>query len=313
MLYYDFNLNGELAQVCQLEQTERELFVYNRFMNKAKKLAKYYAKKHDMAELECINFMSSAMYNKFLDLRSKAIEKAGVHYNAVEVLCMIRTLSQLKIAHDRANNCNGGEYVESSAVALPSFDTTLTDGRAVHFPTIYKAESTELIGKVDNRVISKCFDYVDILTMWDNRHARHEAKLAQALQELDSLTTVYEYTSDTHYLNMTDAERDRAKKAINKKSRAIARAINSIDAMTKLNGEYGTPETVYFHELDNIEVMRRVSDMYTYKHFEDIKNILVSDRSMTSSERVALTRFRQRYNIGENVTRADLCYLLQLN
>ena len=59
--------------------------------------------------------------------------------------------------------------------------------------------------------------------------------------------------------------------------------------------------------------MRKVSAMSNYKHFDDIKALLVNaDSVMTSAERVALTRFRKAYNIGADVTRSDLKYLLQL-
>lgn len=316
--FYDFNLNGELVQVCQLERKDRELYVYNRFMRRAESIAKYYAKKHDElfeSESSCALWCCSVMYEKFLDLRSRAIKKAGVDYNAVDVLSMIKTLSQLKIAFNRCNFQAGGEYIEHQAFSLPSFDILVNanNGKKIHFPQLNVNASSELIGKTDNRLIGKCFDYIDVLKMWENRHERHEAKLEQALKSLDSMTSVFEYTTDKHFLTMTEAERERAKKAMNSELHKIARYNSQLSRMTELNGSYGTPESLYFESLDNLRVMRKVSAMSNYKHFEDIKALLVNaDSVMTSAERVALTRFRKAYNIGADVTRADLKYLLQL-
>lgn len=314
--FYDLQLNGELVQVCQLEQKARELFVYRRFTRRANNIAKYYYKRHEELfnnESSCAMWCSSVMYEKFLDLRSKEIKKAGVHYNAVEVLSMIKTLSQLKIAFNRCNFQAGGEYIGHQAYALPSFEISFKNGKQYTVEQLNVNASSELVDKIDNRLVSRAFDYIDILKMWENRHERHEAKLEQALKSLDSMTSVFEYTTDKHYLTMTEAERERAKNAMNKELHKIARYNNQLSRMTELNGNYGTPESLYIESLDNLRVMRKISAMSNYKHFDDIKALLVNaDSVMTSAERVALTRFRKAYNIGADVTRSDLKYLLQL-
>jgi hypothetical protein len=312
MRYYNFNLSGEGVQVSLLSQAEREVYVYKRFEARASKIAKYYASKHDMTPDECTRFMTSAMFNKFIDLRSKEIKRYDVHYNALDYLCMIKVLSQLKIAHDRANYTQAGEYIEKSACFIPDTEVSFKNGPTYTIKGRYIPESTELRGRVDNRLIGKCFDYVDICTMWDNRHARHEVKLARALSNLNSLTSVYEYTSDKHYLTMTEAERERAKKALNKQLHADAVHYNSLRYLTTLSGDYGTPESNFFNGLDNIRLMRKLSAMASYKHIEEVKRIINSNTVMTSSERTEITRFRKHYNIGQNVTREDLKYLLAL-
>ncbi len=311
MIYYNFNLSGEGVQVSMLSQSMRETYVYKRFEARASKLAKYYASKHDMTVDECTRFMASAMFNKFIDLRSKEIKKCGVHFNALDYLCMIRVFSQLKIAHDRANYTQAGEYVAKSACFIPDTEISFKHGPSYTIKGRYISESTELIGKTDNRLIGKCFDYVDICTMWDNRHARHEAKLARALSNLNSLTSVYEYMTDKHYLTMTEAERERAQKALNKQLHADGVHYNNLRYLTELSGNYGTPETNFFDGLDNVRLMRKLSAMASYKHIDDVKAIVNSDSVMSYNDRQTLTRFRKRYNIG-NLSREDLRYLLAL-
>ena len=256
--------------------------------------------------------MTSAMFNKFIDLRTKEIKKYGTHFNALDFLCMIRVFSQLKIAHDRANYTQAGEYVEKSACYIPDTEVSFKNGPSYTIKGRYASESTELLNRVDNRLIGKCFDYVDICTMWDNRHARHEAKLSRALENMNSLTSVYEYMTDKHYLTMTETERKRAKEALNKQLHADGVHYNNLRFLTTLSGNYGTPETQFFNGLDNMRLMRKLSAMASYKHIDDVRAIVNSEAVMSYNDRQVLTRFRKHYNIGSSVTRDDLKYLLSL-
>ena len=311
MIYYNFNLSGEGVQVSMLSQSQREEYVFKRFEARASKISKYYASRHDMEVEECTHFMASAMFNKFIDLRSKAIKKEGVYYNALDYLCMIKVFSQLKIAHNRANYTQAGYYEDKSACYIPDTEVSFKHGPKYTLKGRYITESSELIGKVDNRLIGKCFDYVDICTMWDNRHARHEAKLARALSNLNSLTTVYEYMTDKHFLTMTETERERAKKALNKQLHADGVHYNNLRYLTTLSGDYGTPESNFFNGLENIRLMRKLSAMASYKHIDEVKTIVNSNAVMSYNDRQVLTRFRKHYNIG-TLSREALRYLLAL-
>lgn len=311
MRYYNFNLSGEGVQVSMLSQSTREEYVYKRFEARASKISKYYASRHDMTVEECTRFIASAMFNKFLDLRTKEIKRCGVHFNALDYLCMIKVFSQLKIAHNRANYTQAGEYVEKSACYIPDTEISFKHGPSYSFKGRYISESTELLNRIDNRLIGKCFDYVDICNMWDNRHARHEAKLARALANLNSLTSVYEYMTDKHYLTMTEAERERAKKALNKQLHSDGVHYNNLRYLTTLSGNYGTPESNFFDGLENMRLMRKLSAMSNYKHIDDVRAIINSTDVMTYNDRQALTRFRKHYNIG-NLSREELRYLLAL-
>ena len=299
MIYYNFNLSGEGVQVSMLTQSEREVFVFKRFKARAFKIAKYYASRHDMEVEECTRFMASAMYNKFIDLRSKEIKKHGVHYNALDYLCMIKVFAQLKIAFNRANFTQSGVYEEKSACFVPDTEISLKVVEGVKTYTIkgrYISESSKLTNKTDNRLIGKCFDYVDVCTMWDNRHARHEAKLARALENLNSLTAVYEFTADKHYLTMTADERERAKKALNKQLHADAVHYNSLRYLTTLSGSYGTPETELLNKCALIRARKLITRIYNETQSgARIIDIISSDRSKTSAERRAVCDFRKRH------------------
>lgn len=296
MIYYDFNLSGEGVQVSMLSQSEREEYIFKRFKARASKIARYYANKHNMSIEECTGFMTSSMFNKFINLRSKEIKKHGIYYNALDYLCMIKVFSQLKIAHNRANYTQAGEYIEKSACYTPNTEISFKHGPSYTVKGRYISESSELLNKVDNRLVGKCFDYVDICTMWDNRHARHEAKLSQALSNLNSLTSVYEYTTDKHYLTMTTEERERAKRALNKQLHADGINYNNLRYLTTLSGNYGTPETELLNKCALIRARKLITRIYNETQSgARIIDIVSSDRVKTSAERRAVCDFRKRH------------------
>ena len=296
MIYYNFNLSGEGVQVSMLSQSEREEYIFKRFKARAFKIAKYYASKHNMSIEECTRFMTSSMFNKFIDLRSKEIKKHGIHYNALDYLCMIKVFSQLKIAHNRANYTQAGEYTKKSAYYIPNTEISFRHGPSYTVKGHYISESSELLNKVDNRLVGKCFDYVDICTMWDNRHARHEAKLSQALFNLNSLTSVYEYTTDKHYLTMTTEERERTKRALNKQLHSDGVNYNNIRYLTTLSGNYGTPETELLNKCALIRARKLITRIYNETQSgARIIDIVSSDRVKTSAERRAICDFRKRH------------------
>ena len=296
MRYYNFNLSGEGVQVSLLSQPERETYIYKRFEIRASKISKYYASRHNMDVKECTMFMTSAMFNKFLDLRSKEIKRNGIHYNALDYLCMIKVFSQLRIAHNRANYTQAGEYTEKSACYIPDTEVSFKNGNLYIFKGRYISESSELFNKVDNRLIGKCFDYVDICTMWDNRHARHEAKLARALENLNSLTSVYEYMTDKHFLTMSESERERAKAALNKQLHADGVNYNNLRYLTELSGNYGTPESKLLNKCALIRARKLIERIHDETQSgARIIDIISSAKVQTPAERRAICDFRKRH------------------
>ena len=301
MIYYNFNLGGEGVQVSALSQKEREIYVYNRFMARAKNIARYYARAHNMGEEECTLFVASSLYNKMCDIRHKEIEHAGVHYNAVEYLSMIKTFSQLKIARNRANFSKTTDYINRSEYDTPDFSISF---KAVEGVKNYNVKSHHFRATSEKReniearnISSKTFDYVDICEMWDNRHARHEYKLSRALENLNSLTSVYEFTSDKHYLTMTQEERERAKKALNKQLHADAVRYNALTQMTQLSRSFSTPEADLLNKCSLIRARKLIHKIYTETQSgARVIDIVSSDRVKTPAERRAICDFRKRHN-----------------
>lgn len=301
MIYYNFNLNGEGAQVSALTQQERETYVYNRFMARAKNIAKYYARAHNMSEGECTLFVASSLYNKMCDIRHKEIERTGVHYNAVEYLSMIKTFSQLKIARNRANFAKTTDYINHSEFDTPDFNISFRAVEGIKNYTVkshhFKATSEKRENIEARNISTKTFDYVDICEMWDNRHARHEYKLSRALENLNSLTSVYEYTSDKHYLTMTQEERERAKKALNKQLHADAVRYNALSQITKLSRSFSAPESDLLNKCALIRARKLIHKIYTETQSgARIIDIISSDRVQTPAERRAVCDFRKRHN-----------------
>ncbi len=301
MIYYNFNLNGEGAQVSALEQSERETYVYNRFMARAKNIARYYAKSHDMSEEECTLFIASSLYNKMCDLRHKEIERVGTHYNAIEYLCMVKTFSQLKIARNRANFSKTTDYINRGEFDTPDVEISFKAVEGVKNYTIKSHHFNATSEKRENiearNISSKTFDFVDICEMWDNRHARHEYKLSRALENLNSLTSVYVYTSDKHFLTMSQEERERAKKALNKQLHADAVRYNALTQITHLSRSFSEPEADLLNKCALIRARKLIHKIYTETQSgARVIDIVSSDRVKTPAERRAICDFRKRHN-----------------
>ena len=300
MIYYNFNLSGEGAQVSALSLQERETYVYNRFMSRAKNIARYYARAHNMSEEECTLFVASSLYNKMCDIRHKEIERTGVHYNALEYLSMIKVFSQLKIARNRANFSETTDYINHSEFDTPDVEISF---KAIEGVKAYNVKShhfkatSEMREDVNIRSIGKCFDYVDICEMWDNRHARHEYKLSRALENLNSLTSVYVYTSDKHYLTMSTQERERAKKALNKQLHADGVKYNALSQITRLSRSWSEPEADLLNKCALIRARKLIHKIYTATQSgARVIDIISSDRVQTPAERRAVCDFRKRHN-----------------
>lgn len=288
----NFNLSGECVQVCHTSITDREKWVYTHFFNYAKKCSKYYAKKHGMTENECTCYIASGMYNKFLNLRSKTIKKCGYHFNAIEVSCYYRVMSQLKIALQKMNLVTTSEYKTFKAWASPEviISTTREDGLKKYvIPVIdHKATSKpEFIPVVSN---SKMFDIVDVIEVWDNRHSRTESRLYDAMNELNNEVgnKTFFKPSEVDKLNEED------KRRLNKKLYAIARYNNMLDRMTKLSGNYSNPLDIYCHNETLQEMRKKLS---SDKRYNDIMAICNTKDNLSVKQRDTLRNFRERNNL----------------
>jgi hypothetical protein len=287
-----FNLNGEAVQVCKLDTASRELWVYNHFYKHASECSKYYAKKHGMTENECTCYIASGMYNKFLSLRSKTIKKCGHYFNAVEVCCYYRVMSQLKIAIQKMNTVTTCEYKTIKAWASPSVDISIqtnTGLKTTHIPVIYHNEKHF---KDFNPVVNnpKMFDIVDVIEVWDNRHSRTESRLRDAMNELNGEIGNKTFFSPYNVDNLSDED----KKRLNKKLNAISRYNNMLDRMTKLSGNYSNPLDIYCHNETLQEAREKLA---SDKRYKDILAMCSTVDNLSTRQRDTLRNFRERHNL----------------
>lgn len=292
----NFSLSGECVQVCHTSISNREKWVYTHFLKHAKNVSKYYAKKHGMTKNECTCYIASGMYNKFLSLRSKTIKKCGYHFNAMEVCCYYRVMSQLKIALQKMNTVTTCEYKTIKAWASPEIVIGIAreDGlKKYAIPVIdHKATSKpEFIPTINN---SKMFDVVDVIEVWDNRHSRTESRLYDAMNELNN-----EVDNKTFFKpSEVDKLSEEDKRRLNKKLYALARYNNMLSRMTQLNGNYSNPCDIYCHNETVEEARKKLS---SDKHFEDVLSLASSNDNLSEKNKKVIQRFRDRHNLYYNV------------
>lgn len=288
----NFNLSGECIQVCLTPVSSRELWVYNHFLKYAKNVSKYYAKKHGMTDNECTCYIASGMYNKFLSLRSKTIKKCGYHFNAIEVCCYYRVMSQLKIALQKMNTVTTCEYKTIKAWASPSVEISYNFGngdKVINIPVVdHKEKHVKDFNPVVNN--SKMFDIVDVIEVWDNRHSRTESRLRDAMNELNNEIDNKTFFNPYNVDNLSDDD----KKRFNKKLYAIAHYNNMLDRMTKLSGNYSNPLDIYCHNETLQEMRKKLS---SDKRYNDIMAICNIKDNLSAKQRDTLRNFRERNNL----------------
>ena len=308
---HDMNLNGYAVQLAQLDQTDRERFVYNAFLERARRVAKYYCNKHDMSEKSAVFFIASGLYSKFMDIRERTIKRAdGVHYNGVEYVVMLRVFSQLRYALDRAN-CKPTTAYNQSYYA-PRVEISFKNGPqyVINAHTVHGE-----LKRPNMSFTSKMFDIIDIIEMWDNRASRKRARYIEAVNALndDADEKTVKLSLNENELNDDDA------RAVNKKKRELARAQNDLRRLTELNGVYREPCADFIYACE-LERARRI--LADDKRYNDIMRIVTSADDMNSTERNILARFRDRNDLvyrvyddkgravkNELMTRDELAYL----
>lgn len=304
------NLNGYAVQLSQLDQTERERFIYNAFLERARRVAKYYNDKHDMSERDAILFIASGLYAKFMDIRERAIKKAdGVHYNGVEYCAMLRTFKQLRYALDRANCKPTTAYTQE--YFSPRVAVSFSNGRELVIPS-HTVEGT--LNRPDMSFTSKMFDIIDVIEMWDNRASRKRALYIEAVNALND-----EADEKTVKLPLNENElNDDDARAVRAKARKLARAKNDLKTLTELNGVYREPFADLLHACE-LERARRI--LRSDKRYIDVLRITKRANDMNSTERAIISRFRERNGLfyehadgtRDAITRDELIYLLKRN
>lgn len=296
---YNFNFisNGEMAIISQLDVQDRELFIFKKFSNYASKKSKYIYKKHDVTLDYCISFITSGLYFKMLQIRDKLIKHNGVHYNNVEYEAYIRVMSQLKHAINKSEFLRAGTFINE--LRLPGVEVSFKDSNGDIYGWNIRGlyQESYIEGRTNKNTNTAMWDVFDIVTQWDNRHSRHQAKLNNAINELnDSLLDDNKNCFISSDYEKLDSEE---KKQVNKKMRELSKLQNDIQKMTELNGNYKTPENVYFYNSNVMEAKTRINYIMTdnRKNMSRVLNILKSSNVMTENERQLLTRFRNRYDL----------------
>lgn len=309
---HTMNLNGYAVQLSLLDQTERERFVYNAFLERARRVAKYYCTKHDMSELDAVLFIASGLYAKFIDIRDRAIKRAdGVHYNGVEYCAMLRTFSQLRYALDRAN-CKPTSAYGQTYVA-PRVEISVKNGPAWVIPEHTVKGKLE---RPDMTFNSKMFDIIDVVEMWDNRASRKRARFMEAVNALND-----DADEKTVKLSLNENEMSADDlRAVRSKMSKLSRDKNDLRRLTELNGVYRDPCADLIHTCELERARRLLRDD---KRYSDVMHIVASADDLSDRDRHTLARFRDRNNLYyyrydddgkcvavEPMTRDELIYLL---
>lgn len=303
---HTMNLNGYAVQLSLLDVHDRERFIYNAFLDRARRVAKYYCNKHDMDENDAVLFIASGLFSKFLDIRDRAIKKAdGIHYNGVEYVCMLRVFSQLRYALDRAN-CKPTTAYTADYYA-PRVEVSFSNGRALAFGGVTVKGKLD---KPDMSFNSKMFDIIDVVEMWDNRASRKRARFMEAVNALndDADEKTVKLSLNENELNADDL------RAVRSKMAKLSRDKNDLRRLTELNGTYREPFADLLHACE-LERARRI--LAGDKRYTDVMRITASADDMTSTERNIVARFRERNHLyyehadgtRDAITRDELMYL----
>lgn len=310
--FHTMNLNGYAVQLSMLDVQERELFVYNSFLERARRVAKYYCDKHNMDEKTAVLYIASGLYAKFLDLRERDIKKHdGVHFNSMEYCNMLRVFKQLRYALDRANCKPTTAYTQT--YYAPGVAVSFDNGRELVVPGHTVKGVLQERPQVTN---TKMFDIIDVVEMWENRYSRKRARFMEAVNALNSERddTDVKISLNENELNDDDA------RAIRSKMARMSRDKNDLRNMVELNGVYPGP----LQELLQVcERERARQALASDKRYADVMRIVASKKDMTSTERNIIARFRERNNLffnryddkgkcvsSEPITRDELIYLI---
>lgn len=310
--FHTMNLNGYAVQLSMLDVQERELFVYKSFLERARRVAKYYCDKHDMDEKTAVLYIASGLYAKFLDLRERDIKKHdGIHFNSMEYCNMLRVFKQLRYALDRANCKPTTAYTQT--YYAPRVAISFNNGRELVIP------GHTVKGTLQERpeiTSMKMFDIIDVMEMWENRYSRKRARFLEAVNALNSErdNTAVKISLNENELNDDDA------RVVRSKACKLARDKNDLRNMVELNGVYPGPLQELLQECERERARHALA---SDKRYADVMRITASKKEMTSTERNIIARFRERNNLyykrydddgkcvsSEPMTRDELIYLI---
>lgn len=230
---------------------EKYNIVYTQFMDYGKMQAPYLANKHDMSENYCACYIASGLFQKYLQLKAKKIADFGSFYNNVDYESLCHVFALVRKVKNNLNFKPCGYYTDG-------VKKTVTDDLC-YLPNIGYVDISRKSELVREKMTNtKTVDIVDILSQWENRDARTQAKKTRRYFEGDDGNSELEHISSHYGIPET--------KLLNKCARARARS-----------------ETDYYKN--------------HCSNFSRILHIVSKSENRTGAERVALNDFRKRYSV----------------
>ena len=262
--------------MCGISPKKRDIMVYNAFLDYASKKALYIANKHDMSMEYCSMFIAEGLFFKYLDLRDKKIDSFGYHYNNVEYESFIHVLALIKKVLNKLNFACGGEYIR------PHLSTNETEYLPNVLAVYYKGRL------IKNDIGStKSVDIVDLITQWENRSVRNDAKLKSAMALCNAC----------HIKGSYNVEKN--------ESNTNSRLFNFINDMTINNYLSPETETIYNECIHNAAFY--IKQLKEKNNFSKVAEVLKHGEK-SNTDKSIIKRFKDRNNL-QSLSFSELQYL----
>ena len=268
--------NIEILTLCGMSKNARHAYIFENVLTPfANDCVKYtHCENGDVT----IEYITSGLYTKFLELREKVSENDGILLDCTQtdikavkwVLCLMR-----KIVNS-LNFTPAGTYKNISAIDAKGFTMAVKGAKGetikeYKFNDVHADGKTILEKSVDKS--TKKVDVVDVLKQWENRDSRTELRKVR-------LFTMY-----------IDEEGNKASEE------------------TTIKGNYRNPEEELIYNCAMVKARKLVYKIATEdKSFDHVYEVLTRDGVLSDSDRMTLSRFRKRHNL-EDLTLSDLRYL----
>ena len=225
--------------------------IYTQFLEYGKTQAPYIAHKHDMSVDYCTYYIASGLFQKYLQLKAKKIADFGRFYCNVDFESLCHVFALVRKVKNNLNFKSCGHYTDGYSKNLVDNYYYLP---RIGFTQIIK--KSELIReKIGN---PKNVDIVDILSQWENRDSRTQAKKTRRYYEDEDGTS----------------------------------------ELDRISSHYGTPETKLLNKCARERAETEIDYYKNHcSNFSRIMHIVTKSENRTGAERVALNDFRKRYSV----------------
>lgn len=280
----------------KMDESKQIDYVWNKFTSYAKKRAKYFFKKHSMDLLECESFISSGLFDLFLNKKKNLIKKYG-DFSAVNYYALKRVFTWLKITVAKVNYIEGGIYLNTKC-KLPESEISFKDAEGSVYKYVIPAINRhDTLDKTITKTIpTQNMDLIDILQRVINRESRAEQKIRNAIYELQVRENITVQNNSKDY--MTEFELKEVRRMEKKLLEESSNTFVKVQELTRLSGHYATPEESLINKCEHEKSLLLAGG-------ERFKNILESKKPISKMEREFLRRWRHHNGCG-NVRIEDL-------